>query len=91
MLCERAGLSEELRSLYARLMVVPPDTPLPMTMLKRLWNLETEDKAEATASLFEKKVWLLVADPVPMTNAASSVAQQCSCEPEDCQLRQLAP
>ena len=67
MLCERAGLAEDLRSLYARLMIVPPDTPLPMTMLKRLWNLKAEDKAEATASLFEKKVWLTAADPVPLT------------------------
>ena len=67
MLCERAGLPGNLRSLYARLMVVPPDTPLPMTMLKRLWNLEAEDKADTTASLFEKKVWLVVIDPYAVT------------------------
>ena len=42
--------------MYARLMVVPPDTPLPMTMLKKLWNLQAEDQAEATAHLFESKV-----------------------------------
>lgn len=56
MLCERAGIPETLKSLYARLLVVPPDTPLPMTMLKRLWNLPAEDKAGATASLMESKV-----------------------------------
>ena len=59
MLCERAGIPEDLRSLYARLMVVPPDTPLPMTMLKQLWNLPAEDKAEATAAIFESKVCAL--------------------------------
>ena len=56
MLCERAGIPETLRGLYARLMIVPPDTPLPMTLRKRLWNLDAEDKAEATANLFESKV-----------------------------------
>ena len=66
MLCERAGIPETLRSLYARLMIVPPDTPLPMTMLKRLWNFPAEDKAEAMASLFESKV------PAPITAIAVS-------------------
>lgn len=56
LLCERVGLPESLKERYGRLGVVPPDTPLPMTMLKRLWGLASETDAEATANLFESKV-----------------------------------
>ena len=55
-LCERAGLPNSLKDRYVALGVVPPDTPLPMNMLTRLWGLEQESDAEATANLFETKV-----------------------------------
>ncbi len=52
-------MPESLRERYTRLGVVPPDTPLPMNMLKRLWCLESEKDAEATANLFESKAGFL--------------------------------
>ncbi|CAL8467022.1 g6558 [Coccomyxa elongata] len=60
-LCDRAGVPDALRERYTRLGVVPPDTPLPMNMLKRLWCLENESDAEATANLFESKGIMRVA------------------------------
>ena len=51
-----AGIPEVLRPRYEALAVVPPDTPLPMTMLRRLWGLASEPDAEATANLLEGKV-----------------------------------
>lgn len=75
MLCERAGIPETLRSLYARLMIVPPDTPLPMTMLKRLWNLPADDKAESTAALLESKVQTSIVAP----QACCAVVKEFSC------------
>lgn len=79
MLCERAGIPEDLRSLYARLMVVPPDTPLPMTMLKRLWNLPAEDKAEATAALFESKVCALTMAAAHLPGGLPAVPEAFAC------------
>jgi hypothetical protein len=58
LLCQRAGLPDQLKERYGQLAVVPADTPLPMTMLKRLWGLASESDAEATANLFESKVSL---------------------------------
>ena len=54
-LCERAGMPEALRPRYEALSVVPPDTPLPMSMLRRLWGLASDADAEATANLLESK------------------------------------
>lgn len=63
-LCERAGIPESMEERYVSLGVVPPDTPLPMNMLKRLWNLATQRDAEATANIFETKVGPLLSQPL---------------------------
>lgn len=63
-LCERAGLPDALRDRYVTLGVVPPDTPLPMNMLKRLWGLNNESDAEATANMFETKVGCSSKEPM---------------------------
>ena len=63
-LCERAGLPDALRDRYVTLGVVPPDTPLPMNMLKRLWGLNNEGDAEATANMFETKVGCSSKEPM---------------------------
>jgi hypothetical protein len=55
-LAERAGVPEALRPRYEALSIIPPDTPLPMTMLRRLWGLPCDTDAEATANLLESKV-----------------------------------
>lgn len=36
---------------FLALAVVPVDTPLPMSMLRRLWSLKSNADAEATANL----------------------------------------
>lgn len=43
-----------MQSMWQRVLalaVVPVDTPLPMSMLRRLWTLKTSADAEATANL----------------------------------------
>ena len=55
-LAERAGIPEALRPRYEALSIIPPDTPLPMTLLRRLWGLACEADAEAAANLLESKV-----------------------------------
>ena len=59
-LADRAGVPEALRPRYEALSIVPPDTPLPMTMLRRLWGLPCETDAEATVNLLESKVGVVV-------------------------------
>ena len=39
---------------YLKLAVVPDNTPLPMTMLVKLWRVSGEQDAEATANLMEQ-------------------------------------
>ena len=39
---------------FMALAVVPVDTPLPMSMLQRLWAVATPDDAEATANLMSQ-------------------------------------
>lgn len=46
----QAGVPERLWKCYLALVVVPPSTPLPATMLALLWSLEGPAEAEATAN-----------------------------------------
>ena len=39
---------------FLALAVVPADTPLPMSMLQRLWALKSRSDAEATANMLEQ-------------------------------------
>lgn len=39
---------------YLRLAVVPDNTPLPMTMLRKLWQLSGEREAEGCANLLQQ-------------------------------------
>jgi hypothetical protein len=55
LLCEQLGLTGVLKEHYLSLCIVPNDTPLPMTMLARLWRT-TEEDAEASANLLEQSV-----------------------------------
>lgn len=56
-LCEEAGLRDAAAERYLALCVVPTNTPLPMSMLSRLWHV-AEDEAEATAADFDAIVRL---------------------------------
>ena len=78
LLCERAGVPEALRPRYEALSVVPPDTPLPMSMLRRLWRLGSDTDAEATANLLESKArapapLLLLCTDTPAARCQSTV------------------
>lgn len=55
-LCQQLGVPEALRARVLALAVVPPDTPLPMSMLAMLWRLGSLADAEATANLLEGQV-----------------------------------
>eukprot|EP00884_Botryococcus_braunii_P009373 jgi/Botrbrau1/18437/Bobra.0072s0025.1 len=59
-LCMEVGVRGVAAERYMALCVVPNDTPLPMSMLSRLWRT-TEDDAEATASMFDEKGIMRVA------------------------------
>lgn len=81
---------EGLREHYMCLAVVPPDTPLPMCMLARLWNLADENDAEASAnmlesrgivkvaSLYDGSVWALL-QPEHMENLSVSAEKEIGC------------
>ncbi|KAK9810336.1 hypothetical protein WJX72_008917 [[Myrmecia] bisecta] len=60
-LCIQLGIPEALRARYVRLAVVPSDTPLPMSMLMRLWSPGSETDAEATANMMEDRSIMRVA------------------------------
>ena len=63
-LCTALGVPEPMHMRYVRLAVVPSDTPLPMSMLMRLWDLGSESDAEATANMMEDRGIMRVACPV---------------------------
>ena len=46
----QAGVPRELWSCYLALVVVPPSTPLPATMLSLLWGVRTPAEAEGIAN-----------------------------------------
>lgn len=48
------GLPKEMFDRYLRLAVVPDSTPLPMTMLSKLWRLSGEGDAEGCANLLQQ-------------------------------------
>ena len=52
-LCQQLNIQEALRPRVLALALVPPDTPLPMSMLAMLWRLGSLSDAEATANLLE--------------------------------------
>eukprot|EP00891_Asterochloris_glomerata_P002441 jgi/Astpho2/2441/Aster-05689 len=53
-MCDQLGIPKAMRDRYLKLAVVPDNTPLPMTMLVKLWRVSGEQDAEATANLMEQ-------------------------------------